>query len=406
MLRSFSIFFVSILFCYTTQAQPGCTDPQANNYDADATQNDGSCLYGLTEAPPTQIASLPNTLSECSGLTWVNNSLWVHNDGGNEDEIYRIDTLTGAILQSVIIASADNNDWEDLCSDEEYLYIGDFGNNPGNRMDLSILRVAKSDLNEVAVNADVIEFSYSDQVDFSENANNHNFDCEAMIVFNDSIHLFTKNWADSRTKHYILPTTPGTHTAELVESFDVELLVTGADISEDGVISLLGYNTIGFSFMWLLFDYQGSQFFSGNKRRIALGFGLETGQTEGIAFRENGYGYICSERFEAGPVESPQKLLSFSTAQWTDFFTPTHEISLDLSFSLFPNPAKDRIEVQLPQAIDQWLIYDAEGKLIRLGKGRAGATNLTIPVSGFMSGVYIFQVLKDEKRNFQNFIKN
>ncbi len=395
----------SLILLTSIHAQSGCTDPQAVNYDSSATENDGSCEYALTEYPPVEIATLPMTLSECSGLAWLPGGLWIHNDSGNDDNIFRIDTTTGAVLQTVIIATADNNDWEELASDDQYLYIGDFGNNPGNRTDLNILRVDQDDLGAVAVNAEIISFVYSDQTDFTENMNNHNFDCEAMFVHNDSIHLFTKNWADNQTKHYVLPAIPGAHTAELVETFDVELLVTGADISDQGVVSLIGYNSIGFSFMWLLFDYEESFFFSGNKRRIALGFGLDTGQTEGIVFRENGYGYICSERFEAGPVLTPQKLMSFESSQWTGFYTNTNQLDLGYDFLILPNPVSTDLNIQLSLPVDRWQIYDIQGQLIRSGNTTSFTPVIHIDLNELSSGQYFFQIIKDGKSMTKAFVK-
>ncbi|MEY4331000.1 MAG: hypothetical protein RL609_1748, partial [Bacteroidota bacterium] len=38
----------------------GCTDPQANNYDPDASINDGTCLYSNTTSGPNLSLPLPN----------------------------------------------------------------------------------------------------------------------------------------------------------------------------------------------------------------------------------------------------------------------------------------------------------------------------------------------------------
>ncbi|MEM8907233.1 MAG: hypothetical protein AAGD05_05240, partial [Bacteroidota bacterium] len=274
--------------------QTGCTDPLATNYDPTAVDNDGSCVYAPTSYSLNSVALLPATLSESSGLALTTAGLWTHNDGGNAAELYRIDDTDGSIQQTITIANSMNQDWEDLAESEDYLYIGDFGNNNGDRMDLRIYRIDKSELGNAIVAAEVIEFAFSDQTDFSIQPNNHNFDCEAFFYYQDSLHLFSKNWVDNQTRHYSLPASPGSHTAILRESFDVQGLVTGADISEQGIISLIGYTGSGLNFMWLLFDYQAQQFFSGNKRRIDLGSGLTNSQTEGIVFEDQFTGYISS----------------------------------------------------------------------------------------------------------------
>ena len=40
------------------EAQNGCTDPQALNYDVAANQNDGSCIYPVTNYSLTNLAIL------------------------------------------------------------------------------------------------------------------------------------------------------------------------------------------------------------------------------------------------------------------------------------------------------------------------------------------------------------
>ena len=72
----------------------------------------------------------------------------------------------------------------------------------------------------------------------------------------------------------MLPSTPGEHVAELRDSLNVQGQVTAADISDDGKALLLGYNTsTSEAFLWLLFDFKGSRFFTGNKRPISWRFG-------------------------------------------------------------------------------------------------------------------------------------
>ena len=124
-----------------THAQSGCTDPLANNYNAAATINDGSCHYNSVSISPSTTFTLPPQLSETSGLLWWNNELWTNNDD-TDTHLHAIDTSNGSLLQDYDVKWAVNNDWEDLDADTTYLYIGDFGNNvAGNRTNLKIIRV-------------------------------------------------------------------------------------------------------------------------------------------------------------------------------------------------------------------------------------------------------------------------
>ncbi len=356
---------LAFLLANNAGAQPGCTDPQANNYDPMATENDGSCTYPTTNYPPVQIANLPASLEESSGLAFFNDRLWTHLDGGNDDQLYSVDTLSGALLQTVTIPNSENKDWEDLAEDDEHLYIGDFGNNFGNRTDLRIYKIKKSGLEGGNPVPELIEFSFSDQTDFSTAQNAHNYDCEAFFFWQDSLHLFSKNWLDFKTRHYVLPATPGSHVAVLRDSLNTQGQVTAADISDDGVVLLLGYNIAsGDPFLWLLFDYAGQYFFSGNKRRIALGSVLATSQVEGIAFRDATRGFISSERLSL----LPPKLLGFDIAAFLPGPVSAANSALAHSdMAVFPNPASETIQVRfagLPAGEVQLSVVDQSGKKV------------------------------------------
>ena len=277
----------TLLFRLSLVAQAGCTDPLASNFNVGATVNDGSCIYQPTSLTPVIKTPLSLVLNETSGLVMANGALWTHNDSEGAPKVYQIDTLSGQILQTVTLGGVTAVDWEDMAFDGTYLYVGDFGNNAnGNRDDLIIYKFPLSAI-PAGANAFVpasavewIQFSYEDQVDFmSQGSNNTRFDCEAMIVRNGQIHLFTKNWLDNNTAHYTLPAKEGIYEAKKTETFFSDGLITGADISQSGVIVLLGYRlSSGQCFMWLLFDYPADTFFSGNKRRIELGTVLLAGQ--------------------------------------------------------------------------------------------------------------------------------
>ncbi len=239
----------------------GCTDPQSNNYNAAATINDGSCTYNAT-----------------------------------------------------------NVDWEDMASNNDYLFIGDFGNNNGDRQNLKIYRISKAALTTSAtsVTAEIINFSYSDQTSFQSLPTNHNFDCESMIFLNDSIHLFSKNWVDLQTKHYVIPNIPGTHIAQKRETLNTGFLVTSASVQNFGVISLIGYLKTGTKpvSMYMLYDYKNNLLFNGNKRKFDLSTQLTYGQVEGVEFFNSSYAFVTNELFTSGTTTVTAKLRTFNIAPY------------------------------------------------------------------------------------------
>ena len=382
-----------LLLTYLAKAQSGCTDPQATNYDPGATENDGSCSYPGASYTAQLIAQLPDELVETSGLAYWGGQLWTHNDGGNPKRIYRIDTLTGAILQSVKIDNAGNQDWEDMAESDTHLYVGDFGNNSGDRTNLTIYKIDKADLaaaGTTEVQAELITFNYADQTDFTPGNNDTDYDCEAFFYDEGNLHLFSKNWNDKQTRHYTLPTVAGNFTAQLVETYDVSGLITGGDISPDGVVALVGYTSVGGMFMWLLYDYQGTDYFSGNKRRISLGNALNMSQMEAVVYKEGSAGFISAESFDN---LLPQKLFRMNTGEYTQGVVTSATLPTlqDRAVSVYPTPVEDTLYIEAPLAGGTqvpYAIVDLLGRTQLEGRLRFSSQRATIGVQSLLPGMY------------------
>lgn len=333
-------------------SQLGCTDPQAINFNGDATTNDGSCLYEPTNYAPTGISNLASPLlAENSGVIALNESLWVLNDGGNNTSLYELDTL-GNFLREVVVYNVQNIDWESLAENDTHVFVGDFGNNSGTRLDLSIIKIEKQQLlnsTQDSVPGFEMQFSYADQIDFSGPVNGHNYDCEAFFAFDDSLFLFSKNWQDNLVKKYALPNEwQGTYITAASEVFNIEGMVTGASIDKNsGNISLLAYidNELGIynSFIYMLWDYTDNGFFSGNKRRIDIGSMFTLGQTEGIVMNAGHRGFITSEEIN-NIITIPPMLFSYD---FYDYLTNEQVGLVDHKThakpTLYPNPVEDKL---------------------------------------------------------------
>ncbi len=319
----------------------GCTDPMANNYNAAATVNNGSCTYnGTSYTPPVKVDPINDTLNESSGLQMADGNLWTFNDRGGEAAIYKIDTLSNKILQRVYLGGATNTDWEDIAFDGTFLYIGDFGNNlDGARTDLKIYKFPVASIPPQAGNPVVtipfsmiqtINFSYADQLQPPAPValNTAQYDCEAMIVDSGQIHLFSKNWVNQTCTHYIIPSTAaGTYSLSPKETLATGFLVTAADKpTGQDIIALYGYQKTGAGnhFIELLSAYSNGAFFNGNKRQLTLPNAAVMGQGEGITFKDDSTGYISNEKFSysfAGfTLTVYQKLRTFNIGPYVSNF--------------------------------------------------------------------------------------
>jgi len=374
-LNSKSIFLILSVFLalsvttgVTGQTVEGCTDSRASNFNPQATVNDGSCIFPFTVYNPAVKYLLPQEVEETSGLSYFNGKFWTINDSGGLPMVYGLDTLSGEVVQRIAVKNATNRDWESLATDEEYLYIGDFGNNSGNRDDLGIYKLPLSEfpaMGDAEIAAEFISFEYEDQPKEQVKRKENNYDCEAFLAAGDSLYLFSKNWGNQETRLYALPKTPGTHRAVLLNSFDCKGLITGADRDTvSNTIVLTGYtNQSWVPFMWLLYDYPESQFFSGNKRRIDM-LNLPATQVEAIAFSQPYTGLITSE----GHVLFSQTAFGIQIRDWVSpsFSFVENNTDKHFDFRLSPNPATgNKVFVDIIGAAHKELVinvYDSSGK--------------------------------------------
>jgi hypothetical protein len=395
-----------ILLAANAEAQIyGCTDRLALNYSSSATKNDGSCIYNPANISPLGSLPLDESLSETSGLIFWNNNLWTHNDN-LDTNIYMLDTLYGRIVQAYPLTGIENRDWEEISQDEEYVYIGDFGNNSGNRRDLRIFKISKVSLISGTPVIDSIKYSYSDQVDFTPAGNDTDFDCEAFIVTEDSIYLFTKQWVSNQTSLYSLPKNAGNHVAKLRSSLDVNGMITGATyMGSERIIALSGYSNRLVPFIYLLYDFSGSDFFGGNKRKI--GILLDYHQIEAITSADGIKYFMSNESFSLFPVtNTPQKIHLFNLSPFLGNYLnlPIPVPDVENNFIISPVPAHDIINIKSFTALlpADYSMISLSGRIVMTG--RLTAEETIVSVSGLEPGLYILRI-GEEKRHAYKVIK-
>jgi hypothetical protein len=171
---------------------------------------------------------LSKIMSETSGLEYHNDLLVTHNDSGNDPSLYYLD-YSGNIIHTRKFDDIQNNDWEDLTADENFIYIADMGNNFDTRKNLMITKVSK-DKNDK--NFEIINFYYPEQSDFNFKLKSQ-FDAEAIITVDESLLIFTKNRAKKITDIYKLPKKVGSYAAKKIGSLNTNSIVTGGDYKKD-----------------------------------------------------------------------------------------------------------------------------------------------------------------------------
>ncbi|MBC7424919.1 MAG: T9SS type A sorting domain-containing protein [Bacteroidia bacterium] len=375
--------FIIISNISLANAQKGCIDSEATNYNSQAKFNDGSCIYPVTQKNPALIAKLNAVITESSGLVLTDNILWTHNDSGNPSSIYNIDTVDGHTIQTVIIDNYPNNDWEDITADSNYIYIGDHGNNNGTRTNLKILKIPKSAISNsqtVHVNAEAISFSYSDQTSFVSSSN-HNFDCEALISIKDSLYIFTKDHGDLKTKVYKVSKNPGQYTLTAYTAFNVNGLITSADYQPDTKeLILIGYkNGHTYPFLWYFNDFKNDSFFSGNKRRIEIGNSSDW-QTEGIAWSGTDRILISCETSGANPASIYNSNKSFNQLSVKNIFKQN-------DINIYPNPANQNIEIE--NLAQEWNYSICNLNGVIMITGTINPDSRVIDIKNFDSGIYL-----------------
>ncbi len=391
LLKRGSIFIFFLLFGIgQVHSQMGCTDVYANNYDPTATQNDGSCTYDPVTVSTTNSYPLDIVLSENSGLIYWNDMLWTHNDN-DDTTLYKLNPLDGTISGNIWLDPQVNKDWEEISQDEDYVYVGDFGNNVnGNRTDLKIIRVSKTSILAGTPQMDIINFTYEDQIDFTpQGPNNTDYDCEAFIITDDSIFLFTKQWVSNETRIYKLTKTPGTYQAELQDTYNINGLVTGAVYKkEEGIIALSGYNNLLQPFVFLLYDFTADDFFGGNKRKLSIN--LPYHQVEGITTKDGLNYFISNERFDT--TGTIQQLHTLNLTPYLEEYLDVLIFEDSVQFKIFPNPTTSFLEIKNSQDSFplKYTIVDTTAKKVK--EGILTLQNSTIDISKLSVGTYILNL--------------
>lgn len=312
-------------------------------------------IPGIGQQVPTPLmGELHQGIDECSGIVQLpSGEFAVINDSGNPPCVFFFDSA-GTLTAMDCPVFLENKDWEDLAFADSILYIGDFGNNQNRRRDLRIYRVKINDDMELD-DLGSIEFSYGDQKSFPPSETDWNYDVEAMVHYNDSLYLFTKNRTSPYSGYvylYRLPASPGEYVAYPIDSLQLGSIgkeqhwVTGAALNSMGdILVLLGYDQ-----MWLCYDFPPGDFFGGAVRSLQFD---ALSQKEAVCFTGDSTLVIADERhpllkggrlyrvallskyFRRKPEQRPVKLLSSTEFQQSIELVVAGHVKLPILWEMY-----------------------------------------------------------------------
>lgn len=187
-----------------------------------------------------KIATLQSSINESSGLITLDGKLITHNDSGGMPLLYQIDT-TGTITHYIKYDYLYNQDWEAITQSDKAIHIADIGNNRGNRKDLKIYNIIKDGIWQEDIDLDISNISYATQTDFTSKPQKHSYDAEAVVVINEVMYLFSKDWINFSTSIYSFPIYSDT-VLNNHQTIATKGLVTDAAFNGNNRVLLCGYN--------------------------------------------------------------------------------------------------------------------------------------------------------------------
>jgi hypothetical protein len=205
----------------------------------------GSSTVGTPNYTVLEKHDLSKVLQETSGLYCSKvGFVFTINDSGNKPIIYNVNH-TGHIINEKVVA-AKNKDWEALTGDDKYFYVGDIGNNSGQRQSAQIHVVPKHNNNTKSDTASLNIFYTSNSVKKNRYLN-HDFDAEALINVDDSLFLFSKSWVTGILYIYQLNKIESKQYAKSISTIKgLPGVITGGDFdSKNNRFILIGYELKG-----------------------------------------------------------------------------------------------------------------------------------------------------------------
>ena len=343
-----------------------------------------------------------NDIVEASGITASRKNpgvLWTHNDSGGMSRVFAFDS-TGKHLGNYIIAGIQNRDWEDITigpgpiGGEQYLYIGDIGDNSLRYSSKYIYRILEpqvlvdqNPIDSVLYDVERLVFRYPD--------GKHN--AETLMIDPLTLDLYVVSKASNAKVYravwpyefYSSPTL-NVDTLEFVVDLPFDTAV-GGDISPDGKEILIKKTNV--IYYWNRRDNQTIEEALLDTIKTVPYFKEPSGEAVCWASDLSGY-YTISEGWKPHLYFYPRLVTNIEM----------EEKNIPNDYSLeqnYPNPfnPSTTIDFRIPQKSFVVLkIYNLLGKemAVLLNEYKdEGYHSVTIDLNDFSSGVYYYQLTTD-----------
>lgn len=344
--------------------------------------------------------TLDASASESSGLIYYNGKIITHNDSGGANALYEMDPSSSTITRTVTISGVTNVDWEDITQDIDYIYIGDIGNNNGDRSDLKIYKISKTDYDTSnSVSAETINFSYANQSDYTSSPRATPWDAETLISMDaNNLLIISKNWDTHVAQVYLVPKSPGTYvlvaqTSTLYNvSYPNDLVTGGTYNSLTHKVFLIGYtwNPNVFDvlkpFIYECSGFIGTDVFSGTNTRYNLSGTFALEQTEGMAYVDAKTYYVTSEYFDQSGFSDYGKLIEVTTADVALSISDLNQNTM----RLYPNPTTGKVHINNTNnpLVE---VYDMQAKRL------LQTHEATLDLNAFSPGFYMIKITQADK---------
>ena len=186
-------------------------------------------------------------------------------------------------------------------------------------------------------------------------------------------------------------------------SYEVNGLITGSVFIESkGIVVLTGYSRTLDPFLYLLYDFTGTDFLGGNKRKVEIN--LPSHQVEGIASSDGIKYYVTNEHFSFPPlINVSQKIHIFNLSSFLGFYTGLNIPLPDNlnNYIISPVPVHDQLKVRsMPLLVpSHYSLVSLAGQVVIAGVLESDES--MIDVSGLSPGAYILRIGENKKHAYR-----